>query len=243
MSKFSKQHKNSLSIIKKLLLKEMKLRYRPTDNIGRLMCKAEVIHGISGKCIYLYFNYNADKIELSEWEDDKYYYICWNIENSLSIEKYDSYELVNTVIGRIFGAAVALTDDIEYIKNLLGYDVGTFRRSVNSDDLEKKKEFQEILNNVGYIQNNISLKARLRDDQFPKLKNREVLPLIIINKSNGIMDYCAKSFGESNYRRGRLASNISDIVKYNDIPYTVARYAPTKTLDVDVVGNYITVVR
>lgn len=84
----------------------------------------------------------------------------------------------------------------------------------NSDAIKSTKLFKDIRKKLDSVINSIDIDIHLRDKEFPKLKNRKMIPVYIIDVEKGWVDYAAFD-DTSSYRSKRAHFSFSE-AQYED---------------------------
>ena len=136
---------------------------------------------------------------IAEECDDGNIYIGFRLDGVLDLE-INEENIEEFVINRAFKSS--LDNDV---KRDIGISYEEYSRNPNL--IRTTKPFLKILS---YLEN-MKVEAVLKDGEFPKLKNRHMIPLYIINIKRRMVEYFGVGCPET-YRKYRDSTDLSEVM-------------------------------
>ena len=87
--------------------------------------------------------------------------------------------------------------------------IGHTREEIENDISLLDKIVAEVDKHIKKLLDSSTVEYTLRDKQFPKLKDRKILPLVIIDTTNGTVNFCHDRYANT-YRQSRTVLEIDD---------------------------------
>ena len=151
----------------------------------------------------------------------------------------------NIYIGYDLNNVRIVTADMKSIKQKLnsGFYVDTPQSRRDIKDLldkgvevEDTEGYKDIVKKLDEFYSTTKLDIFLEDSQFPKLRNRKLLPLFIIKCADGVIDYCIDNYATT-YRKYRRTLKILNLPNkdYKSINFMYSNH----WLDCKASGKYL----
>lgn len=207
----TKRYGNTVNLLKNLILNTVKRE----GNYGSIVCNKYT--EMNGKLYWydatLRFRVPLKKNVICEECSDGNIYIGIELGEAVC-EEYGGDTRIETFISRRAYGHNFREDLVKDLKNDMDVSYEDYEK--NPKLIQNSKPYKKIEGVLEDIKNGeIRIEASVKDGEFPKLKNRKLLPVFIINTSTQRIDFFTTDFPDT-YRKYRTSRGIDAAWVFTD---------------------------